>query len=153
MNIHTPDMTAIPERKEAEEALELLRRWASSASATDLFDLDPSIARLVPGSDGVDYPSFQRSYPDGFEVDGAYKETLPDLQNGPSSLIRGAKQQIQHVGISNFRLPLRVQARTGDTLTLDIDASSHPAWTGGGAKLMDRGGRVSRFKDKFKGFA
>lgn len=43
--------------------------------------------------------------------------------------------------------------KEGDTLTLDIDSSSHPAWTGGGAKLMDRGGRVSRFKDKFKGFA
>lgn len=42
--------------------------------------------------------------------------------------------------------------KEGDTLALDIDASSHPAWTGGGAKLMDRGGRVSRFKDKFKGF-
>lgn len=43
--------------------------------------------------------------------------------------------------------------KEGDTLALDIDASSHPAWTGGGAKLLDRGGRVSRFKDKFKGFA
>ena len=43
--------------------------------------------------------------------------------------------------------------KEGDTLTLDIDSSSHPAWTGGGAKLLDRGGRVSRFKDKFKGFA
>ncbi len=42
--------------------------------------------------------------------------------------------------------------KEGDTLTLDIDASSHPAWTGGGAQLMDRGGRISRFKDKFKGF-
>ncbi len=42
--------------------------------------------------------------------------------------------------------------KEGDTLTLDIDSSSHPAWTGGGTKLMDRGGRVSRFKDKFKGF-
>ena len=43
--------------------------------------------------------------------------------------------------------------KEGDTLVLDIDSSSHPVWTGGGQKLMDRGGRVSRFKDKFKGFA
>lgn len=42
--------------------------------------------------------------------------------------------------------------KEGDTLVLDIDASSHPAWTGGGQKLMDRAGRVSRFNDKFKGF-
>ncbi len=42
--------------------------------------------------------------------------------------------------------------KAGDTLTLDIDPKSHPAWTGGGQHLVDRGGRVSRFKDKFKGF-
>jgi large subunit ribosomal protein L31 len=41
--------------------------------------------------------------------------------------------------------------KEGDTLSLDIDPSSHPAWTGGDAKLMDRGGRLSRFKKKFEG--
>ena len=40
----------------------------------------------------------------------------------------------------------------GAKLTLDIDPNTHPAWTGGNQQLMDRGGRVSRFKDKFKGF-
>ncbi|MDD7911889.1 MULTISPECIES: 50S ribosomal protein L31 [Pseudovibrio] len=40
----------------------------------------------------------------------------------------------------------------GDVLQLDIDPSSHPAWTGGDRQLMDRGGRVSRFKNKFSGF-
>jgi len=40
----------------------------------------------------------------------------------------------------------------GDTLQLDIDPSSHPAWTGGSQRLMDTGGRVSRFKKKFEGF-
>ncbi len=40
----------------------------------------------------------------------------------------------------------------GDTLTLDIDPTTHPAWTGGGQHLMDRGGRVSRFKKKYEGF-
>ena len=39
----------------------------------------------------------------------------------------------------------------GDTLTLDVDPSVHPAWTGGGARLMDTGGRVSKFKKKFAG--
>lgn len=40
----------------------------------------------------------------------------------------------------------------GDTLNLDIDPTSHPAWTGNNQHLLDRGGRVSRFKDKFSGF-
>jgi large subunit ribosomal protein L31 len=39
----------------------------------------------------------------------------------------------------------------GDTLTLDIDPTSHPAWTGGSTRLMDTGGRVSRFKKKYEG--
>jgi len=39
----------------------------------------------------------------------------------------------------------------GDRLVLDIDPSSHPAWTGGDQRLMDRGGRLSRFKKKFEG--
>ena len=30
----------------------------------------------------------------------------------------------------------------GDTLKLDIDPKTHPAWTGGGQHLIDRGGRV-----------
>jgi large subunit ribosomal protein L31 len=42
--------------------------------------------------------------------------------------------------------------KAGAKLALDIDPKTHPAWTGGGAQLLDRGGRLSRFKDKFKGF-
>jgi len=37
----------------------------------------------------------------------------------------------------------------GDNLVLDIDPTTHPAWTGGGQQLLDRGGRVSKFKKKF----
>ncbi|MBX3506600.1 MAG: 50S ribosomal protein L31 [Parvibaculum sp.] len=37
----------------------------------------------------------------------------------------------------------------GDTLVLDIDPTTHPAWTGGGQQILDRGGRVSRFNKKF----
>jgi large subunit ribosomal protein L31 len=39
----------------------------------------------------------------------------------------------------------------GATLRLDIDPKTHPAWTGGGQHLVDRGGRVSRFKSRYKG--
>ncbi|RLQ88698.1 50S ribosomal protein L31 [Notoacmeibacter ruber] len=39
--------------------------------------------------------------------------------------------------------------KEGDTLNLDIDPRTHPAWTGGQQNLVDRGGRVSRFKNKF----
>lgn len=39
----------------------------------------------------------------------------------------------------------------GDTLALDIDPTVHPAWTGGSSKLLDQGGRVSKFKKKYEG--
>ncbi len=39
----------------------------------------------------------------------------------------------------------------GETLSLDIDPLAHPAWTGGSQKLMDTGGRVSKFKNKYAG--
>ena len=42
--------------------------------------------------------------------------------------------------------------KEGDVLNLDIDPTTHPAWTGGNAHLLDRGGRVSRFNNKFGGF-
>jgi large subunit ribosomal protein L31 len=41
--------------------------------------------------------------------------------------------------------------KAGDTMSLDIDPLSHPAWTGGGTKLLDTGGRVSKFKNKYAG--
>jgi large subunit ribosomal protein L31 len=39
----------------------------------------------------------------------------------------------------------------GQQLTLDIDPTTHPAWTGGQQQLMDRGGRLTRFNKKFAG--
>ena len=41
--------------------------------------------------------------------------------------------------------------KEGDTMALDIDPLVHPAWTGQQAKLMDTGGRVSKFKNKYAG--
>jgi large subunit ribosomal protein L31 len=42
--------------------------------------------------------------------------------------------------------------KEGAVLNLDIDPRTHPAWTGGTGTLLDRGGRVSRFNNKFAGF-
>ena len=41
--------------------------------------------------------------------------------------------------------------KEGDTLNLDIDPKTHPAWTGGTQHMLDRGGRVSRFNSRFGG--
>lgn len=38
----------------------------------------------------------------------------------------------------------------GDVLRLDIDPSTHPAWTGV-QRLMDTGGQLSKFNKRFAG--
>jgi large subunit ribosomal protein L31 len=43
--------------------------------------------------------------------------------------------------------------KDGDTLNLDIDPKTHPAWTGGSQQLMDRGGRLSKFNSRFGGIS
>ena len=64
-----------------------------------------------------------RDYNDSFEASSEYVETLPDLQNGEPSLIRGSKKQIQHVGISNFKMPLRYKSADGNLLTLETSVT------------------------------
>jgi len=39
--------------------------------------------------------------------------------------------------------------KEGETLKLDIDSKSHPAWIGGSQKVSDKG-RVSKFLKKFE---
>ncbi len=42
--------------------------------------------------------------------------------------------------------------KEGDVMKLDVDPKSHPAWTGGGHKLVDSGGQVAKFQKRFKDF-
>ncbi len=121
MNLQITDMAKLPDSDEARRALKVLKAWVRTASAKDLEALDPAVARLLP--DGTEYPEFSREYPDNFVADGDYKASLPDLQNGPSSLIKGQKRVIQHVGISNFRLPLRYHTRNNGDLTLETSVT------------------------------
>ena len=120
MNIHTPEFDRLPTREEAAAALALLRQWAGKSSDEDIAGLDASVGYLLPGQG---YPALSRSYPADFRPDAAYRASLPDLQNGPSSLIRGAKATIQHVGISNFRLPVRFATRDGGSLMLETSVT------------------------------
>ncbi len=40
--------------------------------------------------------------------------------------------------------------KAGDTMRLDIDPKTHPAWTGV-HRLMDSGGQLAKFNKRFKG--
>jgi GTP cyclohydrolase I len=119
MNIHLSERDKKPSRDEAEAALAVLRLWADRASDAELVALDPAAGALV----GQGYPVMSREYPATFRVDDAYKDGLPDLQNGPASLIVGARATIQHVGISNFRLPLRYRTRDAGEVMLETSVT------------------------------
>jgi GTP cyclohydrolase I len=112
MNMHTTsieidaDPEQAPTRADAEAAVLLLRRWRDKNPDQEL------------QSDGL-----HRSYPSDFKSDAAYIATLPDLQNGPAGLIKGSKSEIQHVGISNFRLPIRFHTRTGGDIQLETSVT------------------------------
>nr|WP_319250337.1 GTP cyclohydrolase FolE2 [uncultured Celeribacter sp.] len=124
MTMQSRDMDPSADRHAAETALKVLRDWAGQATPTEIAELDPAIARLLPeAGDFANYPALRRAYPEDFAADEAYRDTLPDLQNGPESLIKGAKRQIQHVGISNFRLPIRFRTRDAGELTLETSVT------------------------------
>ncbi|MEL7214615.1 MAG: GTP cyclohydrolase FolE2 [Pseudomonadota bacterium] len=108
-----------PTTEEAEAALATLQQLAATnPSAAAALDLSALLAHQ-PKAEGT----LNRSYPTEFRVDDAYKATLPDLQNGPESLIKGAHAPIQHVGISNFRLPLAYAMKDGSAQTLETSVT------------------------------
>ncbi|MBU2963158.1 GTP cyclohydrolase I FolE2 [Citreicella sp. C3M06] len=120
MNVHTPDLSIDPSREEAAAALALLRRYIASAGEGDLAAVDPGLSAL---REGVSYPDLACEYPADFDANAAYRATLPDLQNGPASLIKGENRAIQHVGISNFRLPIRYRTRDAGDLMLETSVT------------------------------
>jgi GTP cyclohydrolase I len=119
MNLHLPEIDRTPSREEAEAALSVLRHWAGHASDEEIAGLDPVVGHLLPGA----APALSRAYPEDFIADSAYRATLPDLQNGPASLIVGDRRVIEHVGISNFRLPIRYRTRDAGELRLETSVT------------------------------
>lgn len=41
--------------------------------------------------------------------------------------------------------------KEGDTMRLEIDPKSHPAWTGGERKILEKG-QLTKFENRFAGF-
>ena len=41
---------------------------------------------------------------------------------------------------------------TGGVMKLDVDPRTHPAWTGGGRRIVDTEGQVARFNRRFAAF-
>jgi GTP cyclohydrolase I len=92
--------------------------------------------------------NLRRFYDPTFVVTEQYKESLPDMQNGPSSLIEGANVPIQQVGISNFKIPLKFPTPDGELLTLETSVNGYVGLDAG--KKGINMGRIMRTFYKFK---
>lgn len=90
----------------------------------------------------------KKFYDPTFVASEQYLNSLPDLQNGPSSLIEGANVPIQQVGISNFKLPLRYPTPDGELLTLETSIDGYVGLEAG--KKGINMGRIMRTFYKFK---
>lgn len=82
---------------------------------------------------------------------------LPDLAHESSKPMKKDIHPDYHPITIVMTDGTRYQTRTtwgkaGDELKLDIDPTTHPAWTGGTSRLVDSGGRVGRFNKKFGNF-
>ena len=110
------DGTQKPSQSEINSAIAVLRR------ATKVSPGFSVISELFPQQlHGV--KTLSRSFDTDFHPDATYKASMPDLQNGPESLIKGARTEIQHVGISNFRLPLSVRKKDGGRVELETSVT------------------------------
>lgn len=92
--------------------------------------------------------TLKRYYDPTFTVSKDYKNSMPDLQNGPASLIEGANVPIQQVGISNFRLPLKFPRPDGEIITLETTVDGYVGLDAG--KKGINMSRIMRTFYKFK---
>jgi GTP cyclohydrolase I len=67
---------------------------------------------------GESAPRIARGYDPHFRTTARYRAELPDLMHAVDA-IQGANVPIQHVGVANFRLPVRVRAKSGEIHTLE----------------------------------
>ena len=117
MNMHNPTSTGVSKRTPIESRLRRASRPRRRHSSSDVG------AKKHPG----EALSAGRSEPDvsvGIRIRRRpMSRTLPDLQNGSASQIKGSKSEIQHVGISNFRLPIRFHTRSGGDIQLETSVT------------------------------
>ena len=121
MNVHTRKLESEISDSDVNEALSVLKKWRDQGGKLDFSNnklIPPDLASLW-----MQYPELTDDYSDDFKLDGEYRASLPDLQNGPSSLIKGANQIIQHVGISNFKLPIRYRLRGSGERVLETSVT------------------------------
>ena len=84
-----------------------------------------------------------KSYDNSLVITEEYKETLPDIQDSIYD-IEGGKTSIEHVGINNFRLPLKYDIRGGGQIELETSVTGTVS-----LEASKRGVHMSRIMEQF----
>ena len=121
MNDILAEKAVIPSRDKAEQAASLIRTWLRTQNQPEVEAAAAIGLQLTDENRSGVYPVFNRTYDPDFTVDREYIETLPDLQN--SDQLADSSSTIQHVGISNFRLPLQYRLPKGGHINLKTSVS------------------------------
>jgi GTP cyclohydrolase I len=68
-------------------------------------------------------PRMGRAYDRRFRPSAKYREAMPDIMDVAHDVIQGAHVPIQQVGVSNFKLPLKIRTKKGGSLTLETSVT------------------------------
>src|ERR1700676_287961 len=68
-------------------------------------------------------PRIDRVYDDSFKPSAASLKSMPDIMEVAHHPIQGAHVPIQQVGVSNFKLPLKIRTKKGGALTLETSVT------------------------------
>lgn len=63
-------------------------------------------------------PKLARGYDAAFAITPEYRESLPDMMEAVDA-IQGAKVAVQQVGVSGFKLPLKIAAKRGEPVAVE----------------------------------
>jgi GTP cyclohydrolase I len=65
----------------------------------------------------------KRAYDARFRPSAAYRSSMPDIMDVAHDTIQGAHVPIQQVGVSNFKLPLKIRMKKGGSQTLETSVT------------------------------
>ena len=123
MTVYTKKIEPVPSISETKEALKTLKTILKSSAFGKTDSLDPELISLLSDIKNIGEKNLNSVYPDEFTPNDEYLKTMPDIQNGSSALIKGSKKRIQHVGISNFRLPVKFRTKSSSPITLETSVT------------------------------
>ena len=119
--METSDLNRKPTQQEILNSINILKNWLidySNSENNSLFSRTKE-PQLLPNPQ----PFLKKSYQKDFTADDNYIKQMPDVQNDPKAIIKGENIPIQHVGISNFRLPIEYIIRDGKNKLLETSVT------------------------------